>query len=619
MRPSRPYHAVTAYHREPGGLRRLDFFVDRIMQSANDRNPNEFKILDIGCGNGNIAVPLAALGFSLVGVDLSDVAIKAAKQAADEAGVPATFIVGGLDSVASKQFDAIICSEVLEHQSDVATFLDQLKDKLAPHGTLFLSVPNGQSLEEKLRRALNHSRLGLWLKHRIKKQWLGAGIVQSIAQDPHLQFYSYKRLSAVLRQAGFWIIGSDNAAVWFKEFFYLVGRAWIKRGSRFFHASDSFDGRLCAYWPRMLADGWLMELKVADERPLAVQLIPTLGMGGAERIVLQLAKLLPNYGYASLAIAHVRGGDLEKEFKANNLPYIILPREGFLKRWRNFWALRRQLIDLRPAVVNTHLFGSDFWGRLAARSSGLRKIVTTEHNVNADFSLWRTLALRLVSGLSLVYIAITQNVKRYLMAKISIPEKKIKVIYNGLDLKRIKTRSGSLFHDVPKLIFVGRLEKQKNLELVLKALEPIKRPWQLTVVGVGSEVQELKDLADSLKIAPRVHFLGVRDDVPDLLAQHDLFVFPSRWEGFGLAVIEAAAAGVPVLTADLPVLHELMADEQVTFLPLNDQAAWTKTIESALADPAPWVAKAQHAAAADWSRFSEDRMAAQYAEVYRTL
>lgn len=619
MRPSRPYHAVTAYHREPGGLRRLDFFVDRIMRLANDRNPSEFKILDVGCGNGNIAIPLAALGFSVVGIDLSDVAIKAAKQAADETGIPANFLVGGLEAVASKQFDVIICSEVLEHQADVVTFLDQLKDKLAPHGTLLLSVPNGQSLEEKIRRISNRSRWGLWLKHHIKKQWLGAGTVQSMAQDPHLQFYSYKRLTAALRQAGFWIVGSDNAAVWFKEFFYLIGRAWIKRGSRFFHVSDALDGRLCNYWPRILADGWLMELKIADANPLAIQLIPTLGMGGAERIVLQLAELLPRYGFASMVLAHVQGGDLEKEFIEKKLPYIVLPREGFLKRWKNFWALRRQLADLRPAIVHTHLFGSDFWGRLAARSVGLRKIVTTEHNVNADFSLARTLALRLLSGLSLVYIAITQNVKHYLMAKIGVSEKKIKVIYNGLDLKRIKTRAGSLFHDVPKLIFVGRLEKQKNLEFVLRALESIKRPWQLTVVGVGSEAQELKDLADSLKIAARVHFLGVRNDVPDLLAQHDLFVFPSRWEGFGLAVIEAAAAGVPVLTADLPVLRELMNEEQVTFLPLDNQEAWTVAVESALADPAPWVAKAQHAAAADWSRFSEERMAAQYAEIYKQL
>lgn len=149
MRPSRPYHAITAYHREPGGLRRLDFFVDKIMRRANDGNPNEFKILDVGCGNGNVAVPLAALGFSVVGVDLSDAAVKAAQQAAEEAGVAATFLVGGLDSVASNQFDVVICSEVLEHQADAATFLDQLKDKLKPSGTLLLSVPNGQSLEGK--------------------------------------------------------------------------------------------------------------------------------------------------------------------------------------------------------------------------------------------------------------------------------------------------------------------------------------------------------------------------------------------------------------------------------------------------------------------------------------
>lgn len=614
MHPSRPYHAVTAYHREPGGLRRLDFFVDRIMRHAGDRNPAEYKILDIGCGNGNIAVPLAVMGFDVTGIDVSDAAIKASRSAADEVNVRLKLLVGDVASAAG-QYDAIVCSEVLEHQSDPERLLKNIQGKLASNGILLLSVPNGQSLEERLRRFLNHSRFGLAFKNVIKK-WIGSGMVQSPAQDPHIQFYTYRELTSQLRKSNFWIMGSENAAVWFKEFFYLIGRAWMKRGSRFFHAFDAWDNSLAGYWPRFAADGWLLELQKARAGRLVVQLIPTLGMGGAERIVYCLARQLPKSGLAVITLAHMGGGALEKKFSEDALPCIVFDRAVFLKRWKNFWTLRRALIDLHPAWVHTHLFGSDFWGRLASKSAGVPKIATTEHNLNSDFSLWRVLALKLTKNLADEYVAISKQVKDYLIRRLGVTDRKIHLIYNGLDIKHIKRRPETSFHDIPKLIFVGRLESQKNPEPLLRSLAPIKQPWELSLVGSGSLEPKLKNLADELRIAPRVHFMGIRQDVPELLVQSDLFLFPSLWEGFGLAVVEAAAAGVPVLTADLPVLRELLSEDQAVFLPPGNVDAWTQAIESALADPAPLLTKAQHAAAADWSRFSEEHMAAQYVQIY---
>jgi glycosyltransferase involved in cell wall biosynthesis/SAM-dependent methyltransferase len=612
MRPSRPYHAVTAYHREPGGLRRLDFFIDKIMRHAGDRETGEYKILDIGCGNGNIAIPLSVMGFSVTGIDLSDAAIKATKMAADEVGVSLKLLVGGIETVAER-FDAIICSEVLEHQADPVTFLNELKNRLAPGGLLLMSVPNGQSLEERLRRWLNHSNL---IKKGVKKI-IGNATVQSSAQDPHVQFYSYSNLANQLRECGFWITSSDNAAVWFKEFFYLVGRIWMKRGSQIFHALDAWDNRLAAYWPRFASDGWLLELQKAGEGRLVVQLIPTLGMGGAERVVFSLARQLPKHDIAVLTLAHMEGGAMEKKFADEHLPYSVLTREGFLKRWKNFWALRRSLLDLKPAWVHTHLFGSDFWGRLAAWTAGVPKIATTEHNLNSDFSFWRNASLRLTQRLADEYVAISGQVKNYLIRRIGVTEKKIRLIYNGLDLKRIIPRLNRPPQDIPKLIFVGRLEEQKNPEFLLKVLANIKQPWELSVVGSGSLELKLKNMAEELKIAPRIRFLGVRQDVPELLASHDLFLFPSLWEGFGLAVVEAAAAGLPVMASDLPVLRELLNNEIATLLPANDQVAWAQAIQSALADPRPFLEKAGRAAAADWSRFSEEHMAALYAEIYK--
>jgi len=579
------------------------------------------------------------MGFDVMGIDLSDAAIKASVQAAEETGVRSTFLVGGIDAIADGKFDAIICSEVSEHQAEPQKFLMTLRDKLTSNGVLLLSVPNGQSLEERLRRVLNSSTAGQKVKSWVKRL-LGAQTIQSISQNPHVCFFSYKQLASLLRKAGFWIAYSDNAAVWFKEFFYLIGRAWMKRGSNVLHWLDKTDNRLADYWPRFSADGWLVELKkdvarqtshvprfesTRDERRLGratcgdlsiVQLIPTLGVGGAERIVMQLAEGLPARGIDVVTIAQMQGGAMKKKFAEKNLPLVILSRTGFLKRWRNFWTLRRELIDLKPDIVHTHLFGSDFWGRLVARSAGVRRIVTTEHNTNVEFGLLRTTALRLTKNLATKHVAISLQVKDYLRKTIGVAEKEIEVIYNGTDLRRVKRRSGSLLQDVPKFIFVGRLEEQKNPEMILRALAAVKRPWSLSIVGVGSLEARLKSLAEELKITPRVEFLGLRDDVPELLARHDFFLFPARWEGFGLAVLEAAVAGLPVIASDLPVLHEILKDDQATFLPADDAKAWSSTIESALTDSVPFFAKAVRAASSDWSKFSQATMVEKYADVY---
>lgn len=596
----------------------MDFFMDRIQSFLGDDDPAECKILDIGCGNGNISIPLAAMGFKVVGMDFSDEAVKAAAQAAEEAGVMATFMVGDETAVPDKSFDIIICSEVLEHQSRPEVFLQTIKSKLAPHGMVLFSLPNGQSLEERIRRLLDRNQGGRWVK-KIIKRLIGISTIQSLAQDPHKQFYSYRRLVKQLKEAGFMIVFSDNASVWFKEFFYLMGRIWMKRGSRCFHVLDAWDNTMSDYWPRKTADGWLLETQLSQGRPLAVQIIPTLELGGAEIIVTQLAELLPEHGFSVAVLAHVRTGRLHKVLKNKHVPFAVLERRGFLGRWTSFWNMRQWLMDTNPALVHTHLFGGDTWGRLAARLAGIKNIVTTEHNVNPDYSHTRSLVLRLMTGFSVKYVAISKMVSVYLQDRVGVPKDKIRLIYNGLDFSKLKKRSGTLLHDIPRIIYVGRLEEQKNPELLLRALSYIKRPWQLTVVGDGSLRQKLCNLAYELRIAPRVNFLGVREDVPDLLADHDLFCFPSKWEGFGLAVVEGAATGIPVLCSDLPVLRELLDDSQVTFVSSDDIQAWSQAIREVLSNPGPYMEKARRAMEADWQKFEQQNMMNEYADLYQEV
>lgn len=144
-------------------------------------------------------------------------------------------------------------------------------------------------------------------------------------------------------------------------------------------------------------------------------------------------------------------------------------------------------------------------------------------------------------------------------------------------------------HGIPDsdlvLFNAGRLSEQKAQDIVIRALAQLPSA-QLVIAGGGPRQTEYADLARSLGVSERLHMLGYvdREEVGNLLAASDVFVFPSRWETFGLAPVEAAMTGMPVVASALDVLREVLrADENspVTFVAGNDPALWAEGIRSA--------------------------------------
>jgi L-malate glycosyltransferase len=136
------------------------------------------------------------------------------------------------------------------------------------------------------------------------------------------------------------------------------------------------------------------------------------------------------------------------------------------------------------------------------------------------------------------------------------------------------------------LLNVGRLTEQKNQETLIDALARVPSA-RLLIAGDGPRRAEHAARAVRNGVADRVHLLGdvTRDDVADLLAACDLFVFPSVWETFGLAAVEAAMAGVPIVAADLPVLREVLSSEAgdaARFVAPADAAGWAAAMTAAL-------------------------------------
>jgi glycosyltransferase involved in cell wall biosynthesis len=143
----------------------------------------------------------------------------------------------------------------------------------------------------------------------------------------------------------------------------------------------------------------------------------------------------------------------------------------------------------------------------------------------------------------------------------------------------------------PILLNVGRLVAQKNQQVLIRALARVPQA-HLAMAGAGVNERDYRALAATLGVADRVHFLGAvaPGEVADLYAAADLFVFPSTWETFGLAAVEAAMVGLPQLVADLPVLREVLSvhgPQPVVFAKPHDVDEWACAIGQALDKPAP--------------------------------
>jgi glycosyltransferase involved in cell wall biosynthesis len=171
----------------------------------------------------------------------------------------------------------------------------------------------------------------------------------------------------------------------------------------------------------------------------------------------------------------------------------------------------------------------------------------------------------------------------------------------------------------PIVLNVGRLAAQKNQDVLIRALTCLAGA-QLVLAGDGARHDELHSLAVTLGVDDRLHMTGAlaADEIADLYAAADLFVFPSTWETFGLAGVEAAMAGLPMVVADLPVLREVLradGSEPVVFVAPHDVERWIAAIAAALA-AAPAERTTAAFARAIARKYSLQRMTESYLSLF---
>jgi glycosyltransferase involved in cell wall biosynthesis len=332
------------------------------------------------------------------------------------------------------------------------------------------------------------------------------------------------------------------------------------------------------------------------------------GIGGSER---HLLTLLP-------ALA---AKDVEVRFAGLDVPganpfYDELERMGIpFTRTTHAWQLGRAIRSSRADLVHTHLVHADVFGALVPGA----RVVSTKHNPDPfRTGPWR-FAERGLAWRASRTIAISEAVRRFNVEEVGLPAHKITVVHYGLDELPVPWANNpplDISDGAPLLLCVGRLAPQKGVDIAIRALPSIDGAV-LLVLGEGPERGRLEGLAAELGVTDRVLMPGRVGDIADLYRRCDVLVHPARWEGFGLAMLEAMLAARPVVAAWAGSAPELVANGMTGLLvPPDDHVTLARDVSRLLANPSAARMYGTLGLNQARSRFSVARMTAGTLAVY---
>lgn len=320
----------------------------------------------------------------------------------------------------------------------------------------------------------------------------------------------------------------------------------------------------------------------------------SLGLGGAERVVISLAKGLDKTKFNPIICCLNEKGQFASELEQAGIKVIALHKKGPLDL-SIIGKIRRVIRENKIDVVHTHLWGANLWGRIAAKKAKVPVIIVTEHNEDVWKKAHHFMLDRWLSKRTDAIIAVSKAVKEFYVRR-GIPGSKIQVIYNGVGASgkwgqvpssRSKiTSAGS----VPIcLAIIGRLVRQKGHGYFLETLKALVKNHKVQglIIGSGPMDEELRALAKSYNLNGSVKFLGLRDDVNQLLSTIDILVMPSLREGLPMVALEAMSYGIPVVGFSVGGMPEVVEDGVTGVLVApQDNKALTAGIERLLKDRA---------------------------------
>ena len=326
--------------------------------------------------------------------------------------------------------------------------------------------------------------------------------------------------------------------------------------------------------------------------------------GGAERFYVDLTNGLARRGHDVLAISNVRSkAALRLEKRAN------LYRESIrvLGPWDPLapWKIHRLVREFAPDVIQTSLSRASHLAGPAARRFKIPLVAHTHDFV--DLKYFRNAD---------IFTPTTGAQRDYLLSE-GIAADGVRWIPNFSSLAPVAGVQCN--ENVTKIVALGRFVHKKGFDLLLRAFSRVAgNDFRLYLAGDGAERRRLMDLAAALNLGNKVIFAGWQDDVRGFLLQGDLFVLPSRYEPFGIAVLEAMACGIPIIATKCHGPVEIL-DNDSAWLCNADEDALTGALNTAISDPDGRQRRAQAAWTLFRERYAADKVVPRFESLYESM
>jgi glycosyltransferase involved in cell wall biosynthesis len=325
-------------------------------------------------------------------------------------------------------------------------------------------------------------------------------------------------------------------------------------------------------------------------KPRLLVLITLAEPGGAQTSVSLLLPGLADRFEVTLA-AH-GSGPLREAARAVGVPFVQLEH---LRRPIHPWhdalglaELVRLCRRLRPDIVHAHSSKAGVLGRVAAMLAGVPIRVFTVHGwpfgayggLQGRLFLWLE---RLMRPITTSVICVADSTRELGLKERACDPERTLVIHNAVDTSGFARSRGR--RDPPRIISIGRLAFPKDFATLVEALRRVEAEHEAVLVGDGPDLHDVTAEIRRRGLSTQIGLVGARRDVGDLLAEADVFVLSSRSEGFPISILEAMAAGLPVVASDVGGVAEAVVDGTTGLLvPSGDPSALADALQRLLRD-----------------------------------
>lgn len=369
---------------------------------------------------------------------------------------------------------------------------------------------------------------------------------------------------------------------------------------------------------------------IGTQRPEPTRIafcITDLDVGGAERMFVELITRLDRQRWEPRVYCLSGPGSLVERLTDANISVTCFGAKS-IRQIGVIWRLTSELRRFQPELVQCFLFHANLIGRLAAWWAGVRRVVCGIRVAErrSRLPLWLD---RLTQGCVDHNVCVSQAVADFSVQDARLNPAKVSVIPNAVEFDRFANATAidratlGFSADAPLTLFVGRFDPQKAPFILLEAFERLLKrhpKWQLLFVGRGPLWGPMAEWITARKLDPNIRLAGWRPDVPKLLKTADCLALPSLWEGMPNIVLEAMAAGLPVVVSRVEGTDELIRSGETGMLVTPGSVAeLEQQIEAVLMDLKLSTRLSRHSQQHVKTTFTFEAMVPAYERLYLRL